>query len=339
MIFPIFFFIFAQKSNFNNMTPLGKYIWLIKLLQERDGMTFEEINKKWLESRKNKEDKNIPILKRTFHNHINAIREEYGIHIECGPGYRYYIADPDKDVLPKVERLSMLNMMSETVSNSKLSNSLFIEEYFDIFRGNAVLTIMDAIKAKRKVKLENFVFPHKPEDKYRVLNVAPYQLHYICSKWFLIGQTDEYGLMRIPLSYYYGTIQITGDSYKYPAGYSSDEYRKAIYGKTNDRLLLTIQIQNRHPERMNIDKYPLPFQQDTEYGYKDKEGKTFPFLDKFHVRINFDLPKTPLALYVLKRKIEKYSYTILSNKDPFALYTDEQYEEALNNPVVLLFPD
>ena len=317
------------------MKPLGRYLFLISSLQGSNGKTFETINEEWLKSRRNTEDENMPILKRSFHNHIAAIREQFGIHIECGPGYRYYIADPDKDVLPKVERLSMLNMMSETVSNSKLSNSLFIEEYFDIFRGNVVMTIMDAIKAKRKVRLENFVFPHKSEDKYRVLNVAPYQLHYICSKWFLIGQTDEYGLMRIPLSYYYGTIQIKGDSYKYPANYSSDEYREVIYGKTNDRLLLTIQIQNRHPERMNFDKYPLPFQQDTEYGYKDKEGKTFPFLDKFHVRINFDLPKTTFALYTLKRKIEKYSYTILSDTDPFVLYTDEQYEEAVNNPVVL----
>lgn len=317
------------------MTPLGRYLFLLKSLQGSNGKTFETINKEWLLSRRNTEDENMPILKRSFHNHIAAIREQFGIHIECGSGYRYYIADPDKDVLPKVERLSMLNMMSETVSNSNLSNSLFVEEYFDLFRGNVVMTIMDAIKAKRKVKLENFVLPHKPEDKYRVLNVAPYQLHYICSKWFLIGQTNEYDLMRIPLSYYYGTIQITGDSYKYPAGYSSDEYRRAIYGKTNDRLLLTIQIQNRHPERMNLEKYPFPFQQDTEYGYKDKEENTFPFLDKFHVRINFNLPKTPFALYVLKRKIEKYSYTILSDTDPFALYTDEQYEEAVNNPVVL----
>lgn len=321
------------------MKPLGRYLFLISSLQGSNGKTFETINEEWLKSRRNTEDENMPILKRSFHNHIAAIREQFGIHIECGPGYRYYIADPDKDVLPIVERLSMLNMMSETVSNSKLSNSLFIEENFDLFRGNIVLTIMDAIKAKRKVKLENFVFPHKPEDKYRVLNVAPYQLHYICSKWFLIGQTDEYGLMRIPLSYYYGATQITGDSYKYPAGYSSDEYRKTIYGKTNDRLLLTIQIQNPHPERMNLDKFPLPFQQDTEYGYKDKEGKTFPFLDKFHVRINFDLPKTPFALYVLKREIEKYSYTILSDIESFALYTDEQYEEAVNNPVVLRFPN
>ena len=75
------------------MTPLMKYIWLIKLLHDSDGKTFESINKEWLKFRQNTEDKNMPIQKRTFHNHIKAIREEYGIHIECGPGYKYYISD------------------------------------------------------------------------------------------------------------------------------------------------------------------------------------------------------------------------------------------------------
>ena len=45
------------------MTPVAKYIWLIKLLQKKD-MTFEEINEQWLRDRWNTEDENIPILKR-----------------------------------------------------------------------------------------------------------------------------------------------------------------------------------------------------------------------------------------------------------------------------------
>lgn len=79
------------------MAPLAKYVWLIELLQKSaNGLTFEEINEKWLRHRRNTKDENIPILKRTFHNHINAIREEYGIHIVCGSGYRYYIEEHKK---------------------------------------------------------------------------------------------------------------------------------------------------------------------------------------------------------------------------------------------------
>ena len=58
-------------------------------------MTFEEINEfSGFGIRGGTEDENIPILKRTFHNHINAIRKEYGIDIVCGPGYKYYIDNP-----------------------------------------------------------------------------------------------------------------------------------------------------------------------------------------------------------------------------------------------------
>ena len=109
------------------MTPLRKYIWLIKLLHDSDGKTFESINKEWLKFRQNTEDKNMPIQKRTFHNHIKAIREEYGIHIECGPGYKYYISDSEKDILPKIELLSTLSMLSETVTESRVNKSLYVE--------------------------------------------------------------------------------------------------------------------------------------------------------------------------------------------------------------------
>lgn len=108
------------------MTPLLKHIWLIRQLQKKS-MTFEEINEKWLRDRRGTEDENIPIQKRTFHNHIKAIREEYGIHIECGPGYKYYISDSEKDILPKIDLLSTLSMLSETVTESRVNKSLYVE--------------------------------------------------------------------------------------------------------------------------------------------------------------------------------------------------------------------
>lgn len=167
------------------------------------------INEEWLKSRRNTEDENMPILKRSFHNHIAAIREQFGIHIECGPGYKYYIADPDKDVLPIVERLSMLNMMSDTIYDSKVNRNLYLDEFNDLFRGNYVMMIINAIKRKHKVKFENPIWPLRSED--------------------IIGLTDEFGLMRIPLSYYYGEVRITDESYKYPVNYLPEKYSEMMY--------------------------------------------------------------------------------------------------------------
>jgi hypothetical protein len=91
------------------------------------------------------------------------------------------------------------------------------------------MMIMNAIKTKHKIKLENYLWPHKPENIYRVLSIAPYQLHNICNKWYVIGLTDEFGLMRIPLSYYYGEVRITDESYKYPVNYLPEKYSEMMY--------------------------------------------------------------------------------------------------------------
>lgn len=316
------------------MTPLSKYIWLIKLLQKAD-MTFEEINERWLKDRRNTEDENMPILKRTFHNHIKAIREEYGIHIVCGRGYRYYIEDSDKDVAPKVELLSVLNMLSETVADGKLNKSLYIEDYFELFREKKVTVVMDAIKTGRKVRLANMRNIKKP-DKYLVLTVAPYQLHYISSKWYIIGQTDEFGLMRIPLSYYRNGVRNTDVSYNYPADYSAAEYCKRMYGSTNDSIRLTIDIKSYNPQELYLDNYPLiPFQQEVVYKPRKEGEDTYDYIMNNSVKVNFILPKSAFALYVLKSRLEKYRYSVLDDTDPFALFTEEQYNEAMSMPTIL----
>ena len=302
------------------MTPLRKYIWLIKLLHGSEGKTFDAINKEWLKFRRNTEDENIPILKRTFHNHINAIRKEYGIDIVCGSGYKYYIDNPDHVVASQLERLSILNMMSETVS---VNRSLFIEDNFQIFRDDTVVSIMDAIKTKRRITLD-YGLLHLPEDRFRILNVAPYQLHHMDAKWFLLGQTDEFGLMRIPLVLFLGKVQITRNTYQFPLNYSSEEYSKKIYGMTNKWIHIAVKIHDLHPERLNLDKFPLlPFQQKVSS------------IDANSIRIDLDLPKNPFALHTLKSQLGYFSYTLLNDKNPFELFTEKQYEKDVYYPAML----
>lgn len=316
------------------MTPLGKYIWLIKLLQGTDGMTFEEINQQWLKDRRNTEDENMPILKRTFHNHIKAIREEYDIYIECGRGYKYYIADADSNLLTKVNLLSTLNILNETVTDKVLSKNVVFDESCEFYRDQKVMTILDAIKTRHKVKLANFRNVNQP-DKYQVLFVAPYQLHQICSQWYLIGQTDEFGLMRIPLKYYRG-VHSTNASYKYPAKHSAEDYSKLIYGTSPERISLTVQIKSYNPQEYNFSNIPLmPFQKDVEYKSREEGERIFDFIDNNYVNIDFELPKSPFALYILKNRLEKYRYKILNDTNLFSLFTEEQYQEEIIKPVVL----
>lgn len=308
------------------MTPLGKYIWLIKLLQESDGLTFEEINEAWLKSRRHTEDENMPILKRTFHNHIKAIRDEYGINIECGKGYKYYIVDHDKDVLPKVGHLSQLDMLSEIVNDSKLRRNLFVDDSNGFFREQNIITIMDAIKTRRKICMPDIRFSF--DGGHLTLNVAPYQLHYICLQWYLIGHTDEFGLMRIPLSFS-SKVSITEESYK--PQHSPEEYSKMIYGISTERLQLSILICDSFLEKSYFYRYPLmPFQQKVEYGSWIKEG------EKYNFRLSFEIPKAPFALCILQKKLSSHIFYAIENDfDPFELFTKEKYDDEEFYSVVL----
>ena len=317
------------------MTPLAKYIWLIEQLQNKD-MTFEEINEQWLRDRKGTEDENIIILKRTFFNHIKAIREEYGIHIECGRGYKYYIVEDAKEVLPKIGLLSTLNTLNEAITDKQLNKNMFVGDYFDLFREEKVIVVMDAIKTMHKVKLAKFKDVNNP-DMYQVLNVAPYQLHHICSQWYIIGKTDEYGLMRIPLLYYKrGGAHITNLPYKYPASYSAGECHNMIYGMTSERIHIAVKIKSYNPQELNFDSYPLSqFQLGVEFRHRLEGESTIDFIASNYVIVRFELPKTPFALFTLKSQLEKYRYEILNETDPFALFTEEQYNEAMSMPTVL----
>ena len=317
------------------MTPLSKYIWLLKQLQKKD-MTFEEINEQWLRDRRGTEDENIPICKRTFHHHIKVIHEEYGIYIKCGSGYKYHIVDLDKEVLTKIGLLSTLNTLNETITDKQLNKNLFVGDYFDLFRGRSVMTVMDGIKTMHKVRLAKFKNVNNP-DKYQVLNVATYQLHYICSQWYVIGETDEFGLMRIPLLYYKrGGAKITDAPYKYPASYSAGEYQNVIYGMTSERIHIAVKIKSNNPQELNLDNNPLsPFQLGVEYRHRKEGESTIDYIASNYVTVRFEIPKTPFALFTLKSRLEKYRYSILNDTDPFALFTEEQYNEAMSMPTVL----
>ncbi|MDR0863793.1 MAG: hypothetical protein LBO74_02525 [Candidatus Symbiothrix sp.] len=59
---------------------LNRYIWLADTVYRAGKITFEEINRKWLNTDWS-EGKDLPL--RTFHNHRKAIEDLFDINIEC----------------------------------------------------------------------------------------------------------------------------------------------------------------------------------------------------------------------------------------------------------------
>ena len=74
---------------------LNKYVWLVDTIYRVGKITYEEINRRWLDNDLS-EGKPLPI--RTFHKWRVAIEEMFGLVIENENGgqYYYYIANADE---------------------------------------------------------------------------------------------------------------------------------------------------------------------------------------------------------------------------------------------------
>ena len=85
-----------KKSSKTTTAQLfNRYEWLVEVLNRNGSLTFRDINQKWQNSNLN--DIRAEFPKRTFHDHRDAIRDMFGIDIECNKrdGFKYYIENPE----------------------------------------------------------------------------------------------------------------------------------------------------------------------------------------------------------------------------------------------------
>ena len=70
-----------------------RYVWLLDTISRQQGIEFKDIDRRWQYSALN--ETREPLPKRTFHNHIKAINDIFGIKISCphNSGYQYYIEE------------------------------------------------------------------------------------------------------------------------------------------------------------------------------------------------------------------------------------------------------
>ena len=75
-------------------TLFQEYIWLVNIIHRAHGITFGEINRKWLETEMSE---GISLARSTFNRHKDAIQDMFGIYIECDKknGFKYYIGNEE----------------------------------------------------------------------------------------------------------------------------------------------------------------------------------------------------------------------------------------------------
>ena len=104
-------------------TLFQEYFWLVNIIHKSHGITFGEINRKWLETEMSE---GISLARSTFNRHKDAIQDMFGIYIECDKkdGFKYYIGN--EEVL---EENSIQNWVLSTLSvNNILSESRSVHD-------------------------------------------------------------------------------------------------------------------------------------------------------------------------------------------------------------------
>ena len=171
-----------------------RYIWLLSLLYDYKRLSYKEISLKWEHSSLNDDDGNA-LPKRTFHDHINAIQEIFGISIknENKGDYKYYIDNID-DIT--TNRLHSWMLDNFSICNA-LSNAKNIEDrilFQDIPSSKRWLsTIIDAINNKNILIVE---YTSYTSGKTPTLQLCPLFVKLYENRWYVYAKSTDNDLMK-----------------------------------------------------------------------------------------------------------------------------------------------
>ena len=271
---------------------IRKYIWLIDTVNQAGstGITFKDIRSKW--ERNDLLSGGIQYPKRSFHNHVTAIRELFGIEIACNKNTNsYYIANSRelKDCSGfKGWLLDALSLNNQLEESSQLKDRILLEENPS---GRELLpTILEAMRDNKML-----TFSYKPywvEDDHisNLYHVEPYALKVFKRRWYLLGKYGDsplkvYALDRIL------DIDIEFESFTLPADFDAESFFSSCFGIiVGDKTPQTIKLKVDAFQSKYLRSLPLhPSQKETE---RTEEYSVFTYF----LRPTFDFVQELLTL-------------------------------------------
>ena len=265
----------AIKAKPKNVPPHGifrRYVWLISqvhLAEDVGGATFGELNDSWSDCEELNPD-GKPLPRRTFHNHIDAIREIFGFDIVCDrKTNKYHIAPAGDDgaQLLQNDYLSLLSLKDTMALHKGIADRILYEEqqYVPQYYLNKVI---EAMKQGRMISLTYRKFGDS-ESSVRLL--APYCVKMFRRRWYLLAKEGN-ELKTFALDSRTKSVRIEDRKFRYPAksfdprAYFSDTFgiRRSepdgvvikAYGKEAD-YLRTVPLHPSQKEKYATDSYAV----------------------------------------------------------------------------------
>lgn len=248
----------------------NKYIWLIDTIYQAKGITFKEINERWLKSSIG-EGTDLPL--KTFHNYRKAVEDMFDINIVCDKhtNYKYYIENSD-DIKKDGIRTWLLNTF--TVNNlineaHNLKHRIMFEE---IPSGQKFLTpLIESMRDSRTIILRYKSFWQ--QDEFSV-EVEPYLVKIFRQRWYLLARNTNKGVLRIYALDRILELWQTEKTFLYPENFCPEDYfynsfgiisqdncppeyiELKVYG-TQVKFFRTLPLHHSQKEIKNTDEYSI----------------------------------------------------------------------------------
>ena len=210
------------------MSPnlLNKYVWLVETIYNAKYISFDEINRRWLD---NDISEGLEIPKRTFHTWINEAEELFGLSILCEHfgDFRYYIEFPE-DIKKGGLRNWLLNTISTSnllMENKQLKERILLEEVPSV--KDHLSPILAAMRTDTSLLVTYQSFWR---DESNTFEVEPYCVKLFKQRWYLLGRSPEYKQVRIYALDRILNVEALKKKFKMPKKFEPAAFFDSFYG-------------------------------------------------------------------------------------------------------------
>lgn len=211
-------------------TLFQEYIWLVNIIHKSHGITFGEINRKWLETEMSE---GISLARSTFNRHKDAIQDMFGIYIECDKkdGFKYYIGN--EEVL---EENSIQNWVLSTLSvNNVLSESKSVHDRILLESipsdGENLHRFIDAMKHGLRIIVRYRRYTSEYETS---MKVEPYCVKLFNRRWYGLVKSLKNGDYFLLAFDRIKNLELTEEKFSLNEDFDAARWFRDCYGIVKD---------------------------------------------------------------------------------------------------------
>lgn len=200
---------------------LNRYMWLVDMISMHGPISHKDLDARWQRSGIND---GSPLPRRTLYNHIDSIRELFGIEIQNQRGRGFTIDDSGKD--SHVEwMMSCLNVNGLLTEYKNLNSRILLEPppQGQKFIG----IIMEAMEASNSL---NLCYKKFTSTKAETFLVDPYCVKLFKGRWYMLAYNHERNGRRIYALDRVHDLSISDRTFILPSDFDAEEVFHDCYG-------------------------------------------------------------------------------------------------------------